>query len=609
MSLIDPYFIEKIKLLINEGLNLEKIIEEYKDGIFEEYIIANYYHINNGPDLRDYQIDAVNEAKETLINKNNNNYKLFWCCGLGKTKTSLSISKQLNFKTILVSVPSILLLEQFSSELIYFYPLSQIFKYYSKESTNTNIMINNLEIYLKSSQRFKIVLTTYHSSKHILQCVKNLKFKFDFIILDEAHHLHSKDSKLFSYILNIPFKKRLILTATPNISNETEHTLSLEKSDIFKGKSNTKGVDWSIKNNYITDYNIIVLNMKYGDLYSNILDLCKNTELILAAFMTLKCIFNNKSKKIIIFCNKVENSKKVKEIIGILLDKYKNDLTLFNNYNLDLDVGNYELSSNDSAEKRKEILGLFTTKEYGIMSSVQLFGEGYDYPGLDSVLFAEKMDSTIRIVQSALRPCRKDKNNTLKKANILIPVFENDCNKLKQIILKMKTVDNIIDKIQIYNKKSFNFSRQYSNNYISYNKFDLNSENKKILEKIELEYLDNNLFNETDNVDFTKSKVITCIIKKNNKIISENKKYRKILIDIWKNIEKCDLIKTSTFKFKSEKEDGEKGFNWCECIKLSFQSKNSNGCLKEIIKMIKTYNFNIDMDIMLNNKEIFNLSL
>ena len=297
----------------------------------------------------------------------------------------------------------------------------------------------------------------------------------------------------------------------------------MEKSDIFKGKSNTKCVDWSIKNNYITDYNIIVLNMKYGDLYSTILDLCENTELILAAFMALKCIFNNKSKKIIIFCNKVDNSKKVKEIIGILLDKYKNDLTLFNNHNLDLDVGNYEINGTDHSEKRTEILGLFTRKEYGIMSSVQLFGEGYDYPGLDSVLFAEKMDSTIRIVQSALRPCRKDKNNTLKKANILIPVFENDCNKLKQILLKMKTVDNIIDKIQIYNKKSLNFSRQYFNNYISYNKFDLNSENKKILEKIELEYLDNNLFNETDNVDFTKSKVITCNIKKNNKIISEKK--------------------------------------------------------------------------------------
>lgn len=607
--MIYPYFIDKIKLLINEGFNLEKILEEYKGGIFEEYIIVNYYHINNGPDLRDYQIEAVNEAKETLINQNNKNYKLFWCCGLGKTKTSLSISKQLNFKTILVSVPSILLLEQFSKEFKNFYPLSDTFKYYSKKSTNTNIMINNLEIYLKSSKRFKIVLTTYHSSKHILQCVKKINFKFDFIILDEAHHLHSKNSKLFSYILNIPFKKRLILTATPNISNETEHTLSLEKSNIFKGKSNTKSVKWSIENNYITDYNIIVLNMKYDDLNSKILNLCKNTELTISAFMALKCIFNNKSKKIIIFCNKVENSKKIKEIIDIFLDKYKNDLKLFNNYNLDLNVGNFELSSNDSSDKRKEILELFTKKEYGIMSSVQLFGEGYDYPGLDSVLFAEKMDSTIRIIQSALRPCRKDKNNTLKKANILIPIFENDCNKLKQIILKMKSVDNIIDKIQIYNNNSFKFSRQNSNSYMSYNKLDLNLENKKMLEKIKLEYLDNNIFSEIQNINFTKSKILKCVIKKNKKIISENKKYRQILIDIWKNIDRSQLINETTFNFKTEKVEGEKGYNWCEFIGLSFQSKDSNGCMKEIIKMTKTFNFNINIDIMLNNKTIFNLSL
>ena len=92
MNIIQPYFIEKIKDLINKGYKLTNILEEYNEnGIFMDEIIANYYHVNNGPDLLDYQIEAIEEAIKVFID--DNNYKLFWCCGLGKTKTSLSIVK------------------------------------------------------------------------------------------------------------------------------------------------------------------------------------------------------------------------------------------------------------------------------------------------------------------------------------------------------------------------------------------------------------------------------------------------------------------------------------------------------------------------------------
>ena len=41
---------------------------------------------------------------------------------------------------------------------------------------------------------------------------------------------------------------------------------------------------------------------------------------------------------------------------------------------------------------------------------VYIFGEGFDLPKLNGVVFAEQMTSEIRIVQSALRPNRMDKN-------------------------------------------------------------------------------------------------------------------------------------------------------------------------------------------------------
>jgi superfamily II DNA or RNA helicase len=604
MNLIQPYFLYKIKAYIDKGYTLDNILDEYNNpivGEFDDYIKANYYHLNNGPDLRDYQKEAIIEAKKLFNETELTNYKLFWCCGLGKTKTALTISKQLNFKTILISLPSVLLLHQFAEELEYFYPLTKPFKYYS------NAINEDLTTYLSSTNRYKIVLTTYHSSKHILNSVKLLNFVFDFVILDEAHHLHSKDSKSYSYVLSIPYKKRLLLTATPNIGEDTEHQFSLENSDIFKGLSNTKSVSWAIDRGFITNYNIIVLNINNDDLNLDIFNWCDNKDLLLAAYMALKCIYNNKSKKIIIYCNKVDSAKQIQEIINVLISKYSDDISLFNNNNLLLDIGNYELNGTDSCDKRKKILALFTNAEYGIMNSVQLFGEGYDYPGLDTVLFAEKMDSSIRIVQSALRPCRKDSNNLGKKANILLPVIDNNYTKLKQILLKLKSVDTIINKIEIYNNKSFKPSTP--NMSQPYNKFELDYDNKKLLETIELEYLHDITHNKILDTNFTNSKVISCRIKKNTMTISTKTKYRQIMIDIWKTINRDDLIHESTFTFKSMHEVGVKGYNWCEDIEMSFQSKNSNGSMREIIHIIQVFKYSLEMSIMLANKETYNINI
>ena len=621
MNIIQPYFIKKIKDLINKGYKLTNILEEYNEnGIFMDEIIANYYHVNNGPDLLNYQIEAIEEAIKVFID--DNNYKLFWCCGLGKTKTSLSIAKRLNFSNILIAVPSILLLDQFAEDIKNFYPLTSIFKYYSKGKEKKKLS-DNLSDYLKTIKRYKIVLTTYHSSEKILQIVNNLNFQFDFVILDEAHHLHSKDSKLFSSILDIPFKKRILLTATPYIGKETKKVFSLESTSIFKGKNNTKSVSWAIKNNYITNYNIIILNLEITTLDNDLIDVNKiyNRELVLAAYMALKCIFNDISKKIIIYCNKVASAKYTQEIINILLKNHSNNSKLFNTLNKRINIGNYELNGEDNQEKRVITLNAFKDIEYGIMCSVQLFGEGYDYPELDSVLFAEKMSSDIRIVQSGLRPCRKDKNNPNKIANILLPSYDNNFDKLKQVIIKMKSVDNIIDKIQIVDKNSINSINSINskllinnskNSYIHVNnKFNLTDINKRLLEQIKLEYLKEDLnFIEINNKNLTNSKIVSCEIKINNTIISTNKKkYKQILIDLWKTIPSNILLNPtsakfkSTFKFKQTDENGIKGFNWSKILQLSIQNKDSNNCMKEILHIVKNKNYKLNMAIKLDNKE------
>ena len=65
------------------------------------------------------------------------------------------------------------------------------------------------------------------------------------------------------------------------------------------------------------------------------------------------------------------------------------------------------------------------------------------------------------------------------------------------------------------------------------------------------------------NMTQVKQSVITeCLIKKEDEVISKNTKYRSIFaVDIWKNMPTQQILQTSTFNFKLNNENGEKGFN------------------------------------------------
>jgi len=107
-----------------------------------------------------------------------------------------------------------------------------------------------------------------------------------------------------------------------------------------------------------------------------------------------------------------------------------------------------------SGDIQKKVLGEFTSSSKGIISCVYCLGEGWDFPQLDAVLFAEKMTSNIRIVQSALRACRKNKNNSDKIAKIILPVLykenwlddntNDDLRKVREVIYQMSLEDERI---------------------------------------------------------------------------------------------------------------------------------------------------------------------
>ena len=117
-------------------------------------------------------------------------------------------------------------------------------------------------------------------------------------------------------------------------------------------------------------------------------------------------------------------------------------------------------SNYHSDMKKKEQVNIikdFEKSSFGIITCVYCLGEGWDFPLLDGVVFAENMTSNIRIVQSALRAFRKYKNELLKKAKIILPILSrddwlennenSDLKKVREVIYQMGLEDETIEQI------------------------------------------------------------------------------------------------------------------------------------------------------------------
>jgi len=110
--------------------------------------------------------------------------------------------------------------------------------------------------------------------------------------------------------------------------------------------------------------------------------------------------------------------------------------------------------------------------------------------------------------------------------------------------------------------------------------------------------------NQLNNTDIAYSTIVECIVKRKEEIISTNKTYRSLLIDIWKSMPRHKIVQNSTFNFKLTNENGEKGYTWSSEINMSFQNKDAPKTLKEILNMVKVNKYDIQMSIKLKTGRV-----
>ena len=470
-TIIDVLNKRKINYKIHNDHNFDRKYYDNKPELFNPHIETKI--INNHIIPYPYQQEVLDKINDYYMN--NNICKIIHCCGLGKALLGLLIVQKLNYKLVLIGVPTIYLQKQMKNEIIRLFNNHNniLFiggeteyneKYTILSTTNKdeiNKFINNKD------DNCKFVITTYSSCEYLLE-----NFYFDFKIGDEAHHLvgteYEKTKDSFHKIKSV---KTLFMTATEKVieNNKTTKILySMDDENIFGKCIDTKTISWAIENKKITDYNLVIIKNTEDeiDLIINNLNvnditiqtsIKNNKNLFLSAFMGLKSIEKyDDLTHILIYTNKTENAELVNKYINIILDLNVININKENYYNKALHSGSKENLTDIKLSNGEIIEGeltKFKNASWGIISSVYIFGEGFDCPRLNGVVFGENMESDIRIVQSTLRPNRLDNNFPNKKAYVIIPYIDTDnfitdndsFDKCRKIIAKIRNVDETIE--------------------------------------------------------------------------------------------------------------------------------------------------------------------
>ena len=473
---IIPLIVETLKKHDIEARQLT--YDEVKSIARKEYIakIAKYLNkksirrlikklkaLKNRYTKRSDQIEIIDKSVKHF--QTNDKGLLVLICGIGKTLISLWTTQEVKANKILVGVPNTLLLVQWEKVI------KELFPVYPCLIVKGGVNIEEITLFLKENKEKCIIITTYASSHKVCSASVTSAFTFDMKILDEVHHLTSpyiikEEHKTYVKILDIKCVKQLSLTATLKILENKDNTCD---DDLLISNTNVayfgtiiakRPLLWAIENKIVCDYCIQTLYSDADQL--NALALVCNTDtnkdeendnrLLLSAYASLKSIADGHSHHLLIYVNSKENAFKVNSYIEKLLSEHYFSVD-------DLYYSNYDSSMNKVTQEN--ILANFQKATFGIITCVYCLGEGWDFPLLDAVVFAENMTSNIRIVQSALRASRKNAYEPHKLTKIILPIINNsdwidnnsnpDLKKVKEVIYQMGLEDETISyKIKVF---------------------------------------------------------------------------------------------------------------------------------------------------------------
>ena len=449
------------------------------------YIKEKRIVLENKKEPRDHQIKAVQEAQNYF--RENDRGKMIMACGTGKTFTSLKIAEKITGKGkyVLYMVPSLALMSQSIRE--WKNDSSNDFTAFSacsdksvgkKKPSDDEIVVNLSELAFPATTNSKklaeqiqgvdkdkmtVIFSTYQSIDVISEAQSKYKLpSFDLIICDEAHRTTGAtltgDEGSESYFVKIhddkfiKGKKRLYMTATPKIYGEKAKKkadqgqavlASMDDIEIYGKTFFSRGFNWAVENNLLTDYKVVILAIDEERVSENLqksfeqgseLKLDDATKIIGVYKALAKVGFEKKEdktikqaspiKRALAFCQSIEVSKIFEQEFQNVIKEYTANEKIEKKYKVNLEVEVKHIDGTFNADRRNERLNWLkenTEKNCcRILTNVKCLSEGIDVPTLDAIMFLHPRKSQIDIVQSVGRVMRKAEHKDI--GYVIIPV-------------------------------------------------------------------------------------------------------------------------------------------------------------------------------------------
>ncbi|MDS1314332.1 DEAD/DEAH box helicase [Aliarcobacter butzleri] len=510
-----------LKDVLNEFETLWKSSIDVDDEFLTSY--SNFLNSQN-KEFRSFSLNQIKtnfmqekalEKLENLRKKGENKALIIAATGTGKTYLSAFDVKNFKAKTILFLVhrENILIKAKQSFEEIL--PQINSFGLYTgnKKEQDKNYLFSTIQTMSSNFSDFS-------------------QDFFEYIIIDEAHHVTSPSyKKILDY-----FKPKFLLglTATSN---------RMDGNSIYEIFDENIALD--IRLNEALEHNLIVPFHYYGISDIQSIDY-ENIDLTKIDLLAKLLSVNKRVDFIIDKMNFYSNSGNKRKVLGFCISKEHCNFMSeeFNKKG----INSITLTSEDTISKREESIKRLENENDSleVIFTVDIFNEGIDIPSINMVLFLRPTNSPIVFIQQLGRGLRKYKNKEF------LTVLDFIGNHKKAYLIALALVGNkMIDKESIKLSIENNFA-DFKNAFISMDQISKN----RILEQInkenfnQLKYLKEQYF-EVKNilgkvpilVDFLQFEDVINPLK----FIDESKSYIEFLAKVEENKKLKELILDENF--------------------------------------------------------------
>jgi superfamily II DNA or RNA helicase len=420
-------------------------------------------------DPEPHQVEALRDIKAAL--KRHERATVVMACGTGKTLVSLWAVEEQKPKTVLVLLPSLLLLRQTLREWSEQTKWGRRFSYIcvcsdptvdlkddtlKLDKSDTGFRVDTdpalVRRFLKrETSDVKVIFSTYDSSPRVGEGARNLP-PIDIAIFDEAHKTVGLSGSAEGYALsdkNFKIRKRLFFTATPkhidirHRDREGDFCIhSMDDPSIYGPRAHTLSFATAARKKIICPYKVIISKIDKAavDDFTRRKGITLLEKDVIAArwvanlISIREAVEHVKATRVISFHSRVTLAEEfaTTEPRGIA-------------YHLrDYDVRH--VNGKQSSRDRADIIRAFAASPKSILTNAKCLTEGVDIPAVDMIAFIDPRRSGIDIAQAVGRAMRKPRDGIKKtQGYVVVPLFVGmDGNDLEYAI-KSERFDAVVD--------------------------------------------------------------------------------------------------------------------------------------------------------------------